>query len=189
MMPKKFNKDQIQKIFLSTLGFIGLIYCYFNFFLGPLNRSRESMTQTIADLQAKTASSKSEMKKTDNLEVEAKEAKVRYEALKKTTADGAPIAWFPPKMRSFFEEHGIDKASARLESSGDFSQTELSGWIKDGWMIDLPQSEFGVLGHALAELESSEALLYIRNITIRAVPDDPQFQQVALSVQTVLLKK
>ena len=43
----KLNKDQIQKIVLSTLGFIGLIYCYFNFFLGPLNRSRETMSKTI----------------------------------------------------------------------------------------------------------------------------------------------
>ena len=40
MKPKKLNKDQIQKIVLSALGFIALIYCYFNFFLGPLNKSR-----------------------------------------------------------------------------------------------------------------------------------------------------
>ena len=38
MKPKKFNKDQIQKIVLSVLGFIGLIYCYFTFFLGPLEQ-------------------------------------------------------------------------------------------------------------------------------------------------------
>jgi hypothetical protein len=61
MKLKKFNKDQIQKVALSTLGFIGLIYCYFHFFLGPLNKSRASMTQTIADVQAKTASSKTEL--------------------------------------------------------------------------------------------------------------------------------
>ena len=53
MTPIKLNKDQIQKIVLSVIGFIGLIYCYFNFFLGPLNRSRESMSKTIAELQAK----------------------------------------------------------------------------------------------------------------------------------------
>ena len=68
------SKDEIQKIILSALGFIGLIYCYFTFFLGPLNKSRETMTQEIADTQAKTASSKTEMKKTANLELQAKEA-------------------------------------------------------------------------------------------------------------------
>ena len=189
MMLKKFNKDQIQKIALSTLGFIGLIYCYFNFFLGPLNRSREAMSKTIWELQAKTASSMSEMKKTDNLEAQAKEATGRYEAFKRTTADGAPIAWFPPKMRTFFGEQGIDKATARLESSGDFPQSELSDWLKDGWVIDLPQSEYGVLGKAIAELENTEALLSVQRISIRGISDEPQYQQVTLYARTVFLKK
>ena len=147
------------------------------------------MTKTIAEVQAKTASSKSEMKKTDNLEAQAKEATGRYEAFKRTTAEGAPIAWFPPKMRSFFGNQGIDKAAVRLESSGDFPQPELSSWLKDSWVIDLPQSEYGVLGKAIAELENTEALLSVQKVSIRAIPDVPQYQQIALSVQTVLLKK
>lgn len=189
MKPKKLSKDQIQKIALSTLGFIGLIYCYFNFFLWPLNKSRETMTLTIADLQAKTASSKTEMKKTANLEAEAKDATGRYEALKRTTSDGAPIAWFPPKMRTFFGQQGIEKSAARLESSGDFKQAELSDWVKDTWAIELPQSDYAALGTAIAKLESTEPLLAIQRVTIHAVPEDPQYQQVSLAVQTAFLKK
>lgn len=189
MKPKKFNKDQIQKIGLSVLGFVGLLYCYFNFFLGPLNKSRASMAMTIADVQAKTASSKTEMKQTANLEMQAKTATGRYEALKATTADGAPIAWFPPKMRTFFGEQGIDKVTARLESSADFKQPELSDWIKDTWAIELPQSEYSALGKAMAELENSEPLLAIQHVVIHAVPEEPQYQQVSLLAQTALLKK
>jgi hypothetical protein len=189
MTPKKLNKDQIQKIALSTLGFIALIYCYFVFFLGPLNKSRALMTQQIANLQAKSASSKNEMKKTSNLELQAKEATGRYEALRATTADGAPIAWFPPKMRIFFGDQGIDKATARLDASGDFQQPELSDWIKDTWTIELPQSDYSALGKAIAELENTEPLLAIQKISIRAVPEEPQYQQVSLAVLTALLKK
>lgn len=189
MKPKKFNKDQIQKIILSVLGFIGLIYCYFSFFLGPLDRSRDSMTKTIAEVQEKTASSKMEMKKTANLEMQAKEATGRYEALKATTADGAPIAWFPPKMRAFFGEQGIDKVTARLESSADFKQPELTDWVKDTWAIELPQSEYTTLGKAIAQLENSEPLLAINHVVIHAVPEEPQYQQVSLLAQTALLKK
>ncbi|MBA3542997.1 MAG: hypothetical protein H0T83_00920 [Chthoniobacterales bacterium] len=188
-MPKKFNKDQIQKIILSTLGFIGLIYCYFNFFLGPLNKSREAMTASIADVDSKTASSKAEMRKTANLEMQAKEATGRYEALKRTTADGAPIAWFPPKMRTFFSDRSIDKVTARLESSGDFSEPELSDWTKDTWAVELPATGYSDLGKAIAELENSEPLLAIQRVTIHAVPEEPQFQQVSLSALTALLKK
>jgi hypothetical protein len=189
MKAKKFNKDQIQKILLSVLGFIGLLYCYFNFFLGPLNKSRASMVQAIADVQAKTASSKTEMKKTANLEMQAKEATGRYEALKATTADGAPIAWFPPRMRNFFGQQGIDKVTARLESSADFKQPELADWIKDTWAIELPQSEYTALGKAIAELENREPLLVIQHMVVHAVPEEPQYQQVSLLAQTVLLKK
>ena len=189
MKPRKFNKDQIQKIALSALGFVALIYSYFNFFLGPLNRSRASMTVAIAEVQAKTASSKAEMKKTSNLEIQAKEATGRYEALKATTADGAPIAWFPPKIRTFFDGQGINKVTARLDSSSDFRQPELSDWIKDTWAIELPQSEYGDLGKAIAELENREPLLAIQHFVIHAVPDDPQYQQVSLLAQTALLKK
>ncbi|MGI8891103.1 MAG: hypothetical protein ACR2G0_10025 [Chthoniobacterales bacterium] len=185
----KLNKDQIQKIFLSALGFIGLIYCYFSFFLGPLDKSREAAVTQIAEVQEKTASSKTELKKTANLEMQAKEATGRYEALKATTAEGAPIAWFPPKMRSFFSEHGIDKVTARLESSGDFKQPELTDWIKDSWAIEMPQSEYTALGKAMAELENTEPLLAVQRISIHAVPEDPQYQQVSLLAETALLKK
>ena len=189
MKPNNFTKDQIQKISLSALGFIALIYCYFNFFLGPLNRSRALTTATIADVQAKIASSKTEMKKTANLEIQAKEATARYKALKATTADGAPIAWFPPKMRAFFADQGINKVTARLESSADFKEKELSDWTKNTWAIDVPESEYGDLGKAIAELENSEPLLTIQRVVIHAVPDEPQFQQARLIAQTSLLKK
>ena len=186
---KKLSKDQIQKISLSVLGFIGLIYCYSNFFLGPLNKSRAAMSAAIAEVQGKTASSVEEMKKTSKLEAQAKEATGRYEALKGTTADGAPIAWFPPKLRAFFQSHGIDKVTARLETSADFKQPELSDWLKDTWVIEMPQSDYTDLGTAIATLENSEPLLAIQHIVIHAEPDEPQYQQVSLLAQTVLLKK
>jgi hypothetical protein len=189
MKPNNFTKDQIQKIILSALGFIALIYGYFNFFLGPLNKSRASMMVTITALQTKTDSSKTEMKKTANLESQAKEATGRYEALKATTADGAPIAWFPPKMRVLFADQGINKVTARLESSADFKQKELSDWIKNTWAIDLPESEYGDLGRAIAELENSEPLLTIQHVVIHVVPDEPQYQQASLIAQTAFLKK
>jgi hypothetical protein len=185
-MASNLNKDQVQKIVLSVLGFIGLIYCYFTFFLGPLDKSRTTMTQTINETQAKTASSKTELKKTANLEIQAKEATARYKALKATTQEGAPIAWFPPKMRNFFDSHGIDKASVKLGTSSTFKEPELSDWRKDVWAIDLPAADYEALGKAIADLENSEPLLAVQKISIHATPENPQFQQADLTVQTIL---
>jgi len=188
---KKLNlsKDQIQKLALSTIGFIVLLYVYFSFFLGPLNKSRNSMMVSINDLQAKVAGSKNEMTKATNLENQASAATTRYAALTKASPEGAPIAWFPPRMKIFFSNQQIDKTTARLEGSVPYKEAELSGWTRHNWMLDLPQTDFSTLGKAIAELENTEPLLSIHHLNIHALPEDPQFQQVTLNVATAILKR
>ena len=185
----KLTKDQIQKLALSTIGFFVLLYVYFTFFLGPLNSSRDSMLATIDEVQNKIANSKSEMTKTSNLEKQATNATTRFAALKALSPEGAPIAWFPPRMKTFFAGQEIDKATARLETSVAYKEADLSGWMRYNWVIDLPQTDFSTLGRAVANLENSEPLLSIMRLTIRALPDDPQFQQVSITASTALLKR
>src|SRR5438105_376105 len=84
------------EVALSSVGFIFLLYVYFTFFLGPLNRSRNTMLITMKDKQAKLDSSKGEMSKAATLEKQAKAATTRFAALKALNPEGAPIAWFPP---------------------------------------------------------------------------------------------
>lgn len=188
---KKLNlsKDQIQKLALSSIGFVVLLYVYFSFFLGPLNRSRDTMLGTIAQLQDKVANSKNELTKANNLEKQATTATTRFAALKALSPEGAPIAWFPPRMKTFFANHEIDKATARLETSVAFKEPDLASWMRYNWLIELPQTDFSTLGKAVAALENSEPLLTIMRIHIHAMPDDPQFQQVSLSASTAILKR
>ena len=118
------TKDQIKKLSLSAIGFVFLLYVYFTFFLGPLNRSRDGMLLKIKDLQSKLDSSKEEMTKAVKLEQRAKTSTSRFAALKAFNPEGAPIAWFPPRIRAFFADQQIDKAVARLEGSSGFKQVE-----------------------------------------------------------------
>jgi hypothetical protein len=185
----KFNKDQIQKVALSVVGFIFLLYVYFNFFLGPLNRSRNTMLAAIKDKQTKLDSSKSDMNKATALEQKAKTATARFATLKSLNPEGAPIAWFPPRIKVFFANQQIDKAVARLENNTAFKQPELSGWTKYSWSIDLPQADYATLGKAIAELENAEPLLSVAKLSIRALPDQPQFQQVVLLASNIIEKK
>jgi hypothetical protein len=188
---KKLNltKDQIQKLSLSSIGFVVLLYVYFSFFLGPLNKSRDSMLTTINDLQHKVAGSKNEMTKATNLEKQASAATTRFAALKSLSPEGAPIAWFPPRMKIFFANQQIDKTTARLENSAPFKEADLSGWMRYTWLLDLPQTDFSTTGNAIAALENSEPLLSITHLNIHAVADDPQFQQVSLTATTAIVKR
>jgi hypothetical protein len=185
----KLNKDQIKKLALSTMGFVFLLYVYFTFFLGPLNRSRDGMLLKIKDLQSKLDASKEQMSKAVKLEQHAKASTGRFAALKAFNPEGAPIAWFPPQVRIFFANQQIDKVVAKLQGSTGFKQTELTGWMKYSWIIYLPQADYGTLGRAIAELENTDPLLSITRLSIHTLPEQPQFQRVDLAAVNILEKK
>jgi hypothetical protein len=189
MSPPKLTKDQVQKLAFSAIGFVFLLYVYFTFFLGPLNRSRAAMLVTIRDLQNKLNASKDEMNKAVSLERQAITATSRFAALKALSPEGAPIAWFPPRLKTFFAQQQIDKAVARLENSTAFKEAELSGWTKYNWLIDLPQADFASVGTAIAELENTEPLLSITRLHIQALASQPQFQHVELAAASIIEKR
>lgn len=185
----KLTKDQVKKLALSAFGFVFLLYVYFTFFLGPLNKSRASMQATIQDLQHKLDSSKSEMMNATNLEQQAKDVNARFAAIKALSPEGAPIAWFPPRMKAFFANQQIDKVVARLESNTAFKQAELAAWAKYNWLIESPQADFVSLGKAIAELENTEPLLSIAKLSIHPLPEQPQFQQVTIAATTIIERR
>jgi hypothetical protein len=183
------NKEQTKKLILGVFCLIGLLYVYFTFFLGPLHRSEQSMKARMEDLRGKIASSKSEMAKAATLEENARTATTHYEALRTLNPEGAPIAWFPPRIKAFFAEQHIDKATARLDSTTASKEKELASWSRYVWSIDLPQADFITLGKAIAALENSEPLLSIKKLTIRASAESPQLQQITLTLSTLIDKK
>ena len=177
---------------LCAGGFIVLLYVYFGFFLGPLNRSRATMQQTIADLQGKLGSSKSELQRAINLEAEATTATRRYAALQALSPEGAPIAWFPPRMKAFFSNQQIDKATAKPDAAGagtPYKQPELADWSNYTWLIDLPRTDFAMAGKAIAELENTEPLLAVSKLSIKDGGENAEFQQITLSVNTAIMKR
>jgi hypothetical protein len=103
--------------------------------------------------------------------------------------EGAPIAWFPPRIKAFFASQKMGKTSARLENTGGFSEPELSGWVKYNWLIDLPRADYKELGHAIAELENSEPLLAIHRLSIIASTEQPRFQSITLAAGNAMMEK
>lgn len=183
------NKEQTKKLILGAFGLIGLLYVYFSFFLGPLNKSRHALEARIKVLQDKVATSKTEISKATKLEETAHAATVRYDALRALSPEGAPIAWFPPRMKTFLASQQIDKVTTRLESSGAFKEKELDGWNRYLWIIDLPQADFQSLGKAMALLENSNPLLSIKKLRIHAATDNPEMQEIAFTAATIIDKK
>ena len=147
------------------------------------------MLATITHLQNKMGASKNELTKVTNLERQASAATDRFASLQALSPEGAPIAWFPPRIKTFFANHNIDKANVRLDTSEAFAKPELSGWINDGWTIDIPQTDFATLGAAIAKFENTEPLIVVTKLSIRATAAEPQNQQVTMAVATTLVKR
>jgi len=188
-MNGKVSKDELQKIVLSGIGFVVLLYVYFSFFLGPLTKSRANMEKGIADLQSKIASSKTELTKTANLEKQASAAIERFAALRALSPEGAPIAWFPPRLKAFFATQQIEKVAIRPESTGAFKQEELAQWTRYNWLFELPKTDFITAGSALAQLENTEPLLAVNRITMSSATTTPQLQEVSLSTSIAIAKR
>lgn len=183
---KSLTKDQIQKLFLTGMLLVALVYGYSSFLLGPLQRSRADALRGTADLQAKLANAESEIQKCARLEEEARFFTTRFALIQEQIPQGAPIAWFPPAMRNFFAGFDVPVNPVRLVNSAPLRDSNLSDFLRHEWTMEVPQIDYHALGRVLAALENEQPLLSIKHLHIGpSAIDGPEFQTVALNLSTV----
>ena len=180
----KLGKEQIQKIFLGLLLLIGLLYVYFALLLAPVSKNIASANASAASLEPQINDAKKQISKTAALEKEAPAAIQTLDQLKSAIPEGAPVAWFPPRMAEFFKRQGIDKTVTRL--TNELPEKDLPGFRRLVWAIDVPKVEFTPLGIALAGLENEEPLLQVTNVAIDTSKEDVQYQHATLTVATIV---
>lgn len=183
---KKFSKDEIQKISLSALMLIALVYCYFTFLVGPLKTQETRNTATIAQLDRQLADARTKLLRIRNLREDAKKAAETLTQVNEQIPDGSPIAWFPPRMRAFFERHNIKDTVVRIGSSDKPADASLAAYNNVAWTIDIPQVPFGVLGNTLSGLETEEILLEITHLQLSNLGDNLENQRVSITATTLL---
>lgn len=180
----KLGKEEIKKIAASLLLLAALLWAYFAFLLGPLEANEEKSAVGIQTLEPQIAEAKEQLAKTAKLEKKAPVATAALNQLKSTIPDGAPIAWFPPRMASFFKRHGIEKAATHLVS--EEPDSGLPGFRKLIWAVEIQRVEFIPFGQAMSSLENEEPLLNVINVTVEATREDAQYQHAVLTVSTLV---
>lgn len=93
----KLEQEQIKKLALSVLLLIALLYGYFTYLLGPVQKANTGAANGIAAIIPQISGAQDQIKKTAALEKQAPEAIAQLNNLKDAIPDGEPIAWFPPK--------------------------------------------------------------------------------------------
>ncbi len=182
----QITKDQKQKIFLSSLLMIGLVYCYFNFLLDPLTKQDRVHRSQIETLEGKLAKAKTAVKRSKSVQDQAQSAEETLAQVGDMIPDGAPIAWFPPRIRAFFDRHALKGASVRPGTLDAAPDPAMHNFRNADWSIDLPQAGIIPLGIALAGLENEEKLLEITHLQISTLAESPEKQHVSMNVATLI---
>ena len=182
----KLNKDQKQKIFLSSLMMLGLVYCYFSFLITPLGKGDVAAAANIEALDAKLAQSQSTLKRGKAVQEQARTAQETLAQVSDLIPDGAPIAWFPPRIHAFFDRHALKGSIVRPGAVDSAPDPAMHNFRNADWSIDLPQAGLTPLGIAVAGLENEEKLLEITRLQISTPADSPEKQHVSMNVATLL---
>ena len=182
----KLSKDQIQKIALSSLMMIGLIYCYFTFLITPLGKGEVKAAQRMDKLNADIAKARSSITRSRNVADQALTAEETVAQANDMIPEGAPIAWFPPRMNAFFARHNLKNVAVRSGGIATAGDPGLQNFRNGDWTIELPQASVAQLGSALAALENEEKLLEITRLQVSTQTDAPEKQHISMNATTLL---
>lgn len=181
----KLNKDEIQKIFLTGMLFVALIYCYFQFLLGPANAQKKAAEAEIATLATSTTEGRVTARKLRDLEAQVDQAGEVLLQIESLIPDGAPVAWFPPKIRGYFEQHGIKDLEVTKTSEDRFDIPALDKFRKMTWVVEIPKAKFVKFAIAIAGFENQFPLVRISMFDIDVIEDDPVNQHIKLTLVSV----
>jgi len=176
----KLGKEEIQKIVLGVLLGIGVVYGYFEWLLFPLQARHKAMTANIEALKPAITKAKTQVARDANTSDLAPAAQATLAQIDSMIPEGAPVAWFPPRIAEFFKTHGVDKVVTRVNTES--VHPTLPGYKRFSWAVEIPQVHHLTFGAAIAELENTELLVTIENITIESLREEPDQQRVLLTL-------
>lgn len=180
----KLGKEEIQKLTLGILMLIGLVYSYFDMLLFPTLKRQEAVAKNIVSLQPEIAKAREQIKRTQELEKAAPEKTSVVPQVEALIPDGAPVAWFPPRMGDLFKRQGIDKVAAKMNT--DMPEKEAPGFKRILWTIDFPKVDFVGYAKALAVLENEEPLVTITSLSLEPSAEDVEWQRALISVNNLV---
>ena len=166
-----------------------LTYCYFDFLLNPLQASAVAAEAESAKIEKDIKGADARLREFGALKVRAAEAGDLVTQVNAFIPEGAPIAWFPPRIKAFFLRQGMRDCTVRPLTTERTGDAELDKTFSNvSWGVDLPTTEFVPLGIAIAGLENEEPNLEITSLRISTRAENPEQQQVTFEALTLLKK-
>ena len=184
----KLGKEEIQKLVLGVLLFIGVIYFYFDSLIGPLSKRMISVQKSIDSLAPAISSAKAQIRKTAEVEAAAPKAKAAIAQVEEMIPEGSPVAWVPTRLADFFKKSGVEKTTTRM-NNGEIVDKGLAGFRKITWSVDFPKIDFVPFAAAISQFENEEPLFEISTLQIDSGANEEVDAQHAQITVRNLVKK
>lgn len=183
----KFSKNEIQKIVLAIMGFLFVLYAYFQFLLNPMIDSAERSSLDLAKLTPKMEEAKKQFKNTQAAAYEVPEKKKLVDALRAGLPERSPLSWFPGKITEHLSRLGvenIDKVKIR-QQTGD-SRLYFDMFHQCIWNIDVPYITYAQFGKFIEGIDNDELLLTVSRITFTINSDNPEAHHLVLELTSLV---
>ncbi len=180
----KLGKEEIQKLALGILLLIGVVYSYFDMLLFPELKKQDAVAKNIASLSPEIKKAQEQIKRAQDLEQSAPGKTQVVPQVEAMIPDGAPVAWFPPRISELFKREGIDKVAAKLNN--ETAEKDLPGFRRIAWTIDFPKVDFIGYARALSTLENDEPLVAVTSLSIEPSVDDVETQRALITVNNLV---
>lgn len=180
----KLNKDQKQKIALGSMLLVGVVYAIIEFLISPVSLRRQAANKDTEALEPKIQMARAQIAKTKGLQAKLPDAEKLLAQVGGMIPEGAPMAWFPPRLTEYFRRQGIDKVTARLNT--EVVEKELTGYKRINWGVEFPRVDFLAFARGVAEMENGEPLLEIQSLELEVSRDEQSFQRANLIINNLV---
>ena len=152
---------------ICTVGISAVVLFHRLGVSAPERRERDLRTR-IAGLAAETNAARHAIEDVRALELECTRIRARLAGRDRISPGSPALVWFPEKMREHFHRFGIEKVSARVNTT--ISEPALRGFERIFWTITLPvlpdAADLKRALLAVCELETTESQLCIVGVGV-----------------------
>jgi len=163
-------------------------WLYYRHTLVPVQERGRALVEQIRELDGRVNEARDSLKECQAVEAETATARVAVHRLERDLPSSSAIFWVPARLKEHFRRFGFAEPLARLNTAQE--DAELPGYQRIYWTIGLPLNDdpksLGAVLLAVADLEQTERLSKVIDVTIQPDPEDSRRRDAAITVVTLV---
>lgn len=183
-MSIKLSKENKQKVILGCMLFVGLVVSYFMYLVTPTKEAKIAAEAELLKLQPQIKAAKAQIAKVAAMETDAPRSKLLIDQVESMIPQGAPVAWFPPKLEEILKNCGVEKSV--ISMSAETPDKDLKNYKRINWTVEIPRITFYDFCKTLQTLENKEPLIEIMNVTLEASGTEPEYQKATFNIRNLV---